>query len=63
MTKVRLLENTKSRSNSHDLGDGFDQLIAHVLSCIIESEDERGMRYGGLRFESLDEVIKVDGLE
>ena len=38
-------------------------MIAHALSCTVESEDVRGMSYGGLRFGSLDEVIKVDGLE
>ena len=52
----------ESRANSHDLGDGFDHLIAHALSCTLESENVRDMSYGGLRFGSLDEVIKVDGL-
>ena len=54
------LEFVESRPNSHDYGDGFDHLIAHALSCTLENEDVRDMSYGGLRFGSLDEVIKVD---
>ena len=51
-----------SRFNFHDFGDGFDNLIAHALFCTLESEDVRDMSYGGLRFGSLDKVIKVADL-
>ena len=37
-------------------------MITHALSCTLESEDVKDMSYGGLRFGSLDEVIKVDDL-
>ena len=46
----------------HDISDGFDHLIAHALSCTFKSEDVRDTSYGGLRFGSLDEVMKVNDL-
>ena len=57
-----VLAYVESRPNSHDFGDRFDLLIAHALSCTLESEDVRDMSYEGLRFGSPDEVIKMDGL-
>ena len=55
-------ETVESRPNSHEVGDGFHHLVAHALSCTLESEDMSIMGYGGLRFVSLDEVIKVEDL-
>ena len=37
-------------------------MVAHTLSCTLKSEDVSVMSYGGLRFGSLDEVIKEDDL-
>ena len=47
---------------SHAIGEDFQHLIAHALSCTLESEDVSEMEYRGLKFGSLDEVIKVEDL-
>ena len=47
---------------SHAIGEDFEHLIAHALSYTLESEDVSAMEYGGLKFGSLDEVIKVEDL-
>ena len=47
---------------SHVIGEDFEHLIAHALSCTLESEDVSAMEYEGLKFGSLDEVIKVEDL-
>ena len=52
----------ESSSNSHDLGDGFDLLVVHALSCTIEDDVVCAKEYGSICFGSLDEVIKVDDL-
>ena len=52
----------ESRSNSHDLGDRFDHLVAHALSCTFEDDVVCAKEYGSICFGSLDEVIKVDDL-
>ena len=41
-----------SSFKSQAIGEEFDNFT-------LESEDVSGIRYGGLMFESLDEVIKV----
>ena len=53
----------ESRVNFHDLGDGFNPLIAHALFCTIKDEVVCAKEYGNIRFGSLDEVIKVNRLE
>lgn len=47
---------------SHAIGEDFEHLIAHTLSCTLESEDVSAMEYGGLKLSTLDEVIKVEDL-
>ena len=47
---------------SHTIGEDFVYLIAHIISCTLESEDVSAMDYGGLNFGSLDEDIKVEDL-
>ena len=51
-----------SSLKSQAIGDDFEHLIAHTLSCTLESEDVSVIEYGRLKFGSLDEVIKVDDL-
>ena len=47
---------------SQAVGEELDHFITHTLSCTLESEDVSVMSYGGLKFGSLNEVIKVDDL-
>ena len=47
---------------SHAISEDFKHLIAHALSCTLDSEDISAMEYGGLNFGSLDELIKVEDL-
>ena len=37
-------------------------MIAHVLSCTLESEDESVMSYGSICFRSLNKVMNDDEL-
>ena len=41
--------------------EDFEHLIAHTLSCTLKFEDVSAI-YRGLKFGSLDEVIKVEDL-
>ena len=52
----------ESRANPHDLGDGFDHLVAHTLSCTIEDEVVCAKKYGSIYFGSFDEVSIGDDL-
>ena len=45
---------------SQAINKEFDHLIAHALSCTLESEEVSVLDYEGLKFGSLDEVIKVE---
>ena len=49
-----------SSLKSQAIGEEFDHLIPHALSCTFESKDVSIMTYKGLKFESLDEMIKVE---
>ena len=60
-----LINNTyyvELRAKSHEIGDGIDHLVAHALSCTLESEDESVMGYGSICFGSLNEVMNDDEL-
>ena len=45
---------------SQAIGEDFEHLTARAVSCTLESEDVSAIEYGGLKFGSLDKVIKVD---
>ena len=47
---------------SQAINKEFDHLIAHALSCTLESKDVIVMGYERSKFGSLDEMIKVDDL-
>lgn len=53
----------KASVDSHNIEDDFDHLVAHVMSCTLESGVGCAMGNRMLRFRSLDEVINVDDLE
>ena len=55
-------EIVESKPNSHEVGDGFDHLIMHALSCTIKSEDESVTGYRSICFGSLNEVMDEDDL-
>ena len=52
----------KVKDNSHDIDDEFDQLIAYILTFILESEYVSGMRYRMISFGSHDELINGDNM-
>ena len=49
-------------SKSHLDGGEFDHIVAYSMACTIENDDEHELKHRVIRFGSLDEVIKVDGL-
>ena len=49
-------------TKSHNDGGEFDHLVAYSMACMIENDDECELKYKVIRFGSLDEVIKMDGL-
>ena len=51
-----------SSSKSHFDGGKFDHLVAYSMTCTIENDDEYELKHGVIRFGSLDEMTKVDGL-
>ena len=53
----------EARANFHDLGDNFNHLVAHALSCTNENDDVCAKKYGSICFEPLSEVMKNDDLE
>ena len=55
-------EIVEARPNSRDVDDDFEHLVAHAMSCTLESGAERSTEYGSLRFGSLDNVMVNDAL-
>ena len=53
----------ESRAHSHDIGDSFDHLVAHSLSCTIKNDGVYEKEYESIYFGSLNEVINDDDLE
>ena len=43
--------------DSHSVGNDFDHLIAHFMTCALDEEIGCAMKYGRLRFGSPHEVI------
>ncbi|XP_057548207.1 uncharacterized protein LOC130826654 [Amaranthus tricolor] len=56
-------EIVESRANSHNIDDDFEHLVAHAMSCTLESSVGCVMANEVLRFGSLDQVLHEDDLK
>ena len=56
-------EIVESRANSHNIDDEFEHLVAHAMSCTLESCVESVMGNEVLRFGSLDQVFNENDLK
>ena len=50
----------ESRAKSHNIDDDFEHLVAHAMSCTLESGVECATENRMLRFGSLDQVLNDD---
>ena len=50
-------EIVEARANSYNIDDDFEHLVAHAMSCTLESGAECAMGSGVLRFDSLDQLF------
>ena len=55
-------EIVEARSNSHVIGDSFDHLVSHALSCTFKNNGVCSKEHESICFGSLNEVINDNDL-